>query len=791
MASPQMIRMLGLSATGPPGRRRWPPFPSNLGRGAPVGLTHNGRCGRRPGRVSVGSAHRSPVGDEVAVLAPGHGGPGRERIGHGSWVQIASGGLDECRHDPTSGRTGRRGAGPAGEDQPRRGSCLHDRRQSLRPGCAPRPARGPRAGDDQHHLPGRWVLLQPRRLRLDPAGRQRHPGRAPGHGCADALVVLPAPEPRLVERVRAVRRHAAVRGQPRGGVRRGAHATPVQRLDLAPRHPRLHLLPGVRAPRDARGGCRSRGAAGPRDRLVGGGGQPAGFDPVLPRRRRGVHAADDRQRHRRRTRQLGDVRRRRPVRGGRGHPGFRQANSDKNGGIAMTTLSQSAAERLYGNRFLTERAPATAFPQTGMRPVDAMRLVAEDLALEGDPQRNLATFVTTWMEPEAQRIIAENLHRNFIDHAEYPISAEIEQRCVRMLADLFNAPGETTGCRTQGSSEAIMLGALSLKWKWKERREAANLSTDRPNLVFGGDVHVVWEKFCRYFDVEPRIVPLEPHKFTIGPEDVEPHVDENTIGVAAVLGTTFTGHADDIVGINDLLLDVRNKRDLDIPMHVDGASGGFVWPFLYPDSPWDFRLEQVRSINVSGHKFGLVYPGIGWLVFRETSDLPEDLVFYENYLGKRDATFTLNFSTGASMVLSQYYNFVRYGFNGYRYIMQTMQANARALADDLAATGYFEIIGGSDEEQLPLVAFKLNEKRAYDEFDIAVQLAAERGWMVPAYTLPPNADHVTIMRALVKQTLGHGLVTQLADDIAAACRTLDAKGGLHELDRRQVRSSAI
>ena len=300
-----------------------------------------------------------------------------------------------------------------------------------------------------------------------------------------------------------------------------------------------------------------------------------------------------------------------------------------------------------------------------MSALDAMRLVDEELALEGDPQRNLATFVTTWMEPEAQRIIAENLYRNFIDHAEYPISAEIEQRCIRMLADLYHAPGETTGARTQGSSEAIMLGALSLKWKWKERREAESKPVDKPNLVFGGDVHVVWEKFCRYFDVEPRIVPLQDGKYVIGPEDVEPHVDENTIGVAAVLGTTFTGHADDIVGINKLLVDLKGDKGLDVPLHIDAASGGFVWPFLYPDSEWDFRLEQVRSINVSGHKFGLVYPGIGWLVFREKSDLAEDLVFYENYLGKTDATFTLNFSTGASMVLAQYYNFVRFGREGY------------------------------------------------------------------------------------------------------------------------------
>ena len=252
-----------------------------------------------------------------------------------------------------------------------------------------------------------------------------------------------------------------------------------------------------------------------------------------------------------------------------------------------------------------------------MEPVEAMRLIGEDLILDGIPERNLATFVTTWMEPEAQRLIAANLHRNFIDHAEYPQTAEIEQRCIRMLADLFHAPGETTGARTQGSSEAIMLGALSLKWQWRKRREAAGAATDKPNLVFGGDVHVVWEKFCRYFDVEPRIVPLQPDKYTIGPEDVEPHIDENTIGVAAVLGTTFTGHADDIVGINKFLVDLRDEKGLDVPLHVDGASGGFVWPFLYPDYEWDFRLEQVRSINVSGHKYGLVYPGIGWLIFRE------------------------------------------------------------------------------------------------------------------------------------------------------------------------------
>ena len=442
-----------------------------------------------------------------------------------------------------------------------------------------------------------------------------------------------------------------------------------------------------------------------------------------------------------------------------------------------------------GNRYLLEPAPDNELPPTGMSAEEAAGLIEQEMVLDGLPTRNLATFVTTWMEPEAERVIRDSLRVNFIDHAEYPRSAEIEQRCIRMLADLFNAPGETTGARTQGSSEAIMLGALSLKWKWRGRQEAAGKATDRPNLIFGGDVHVVWEKFCRYFDVEPRIVPLQPHKYTIGPEDVEPHIDENTIGVAAVLGTTFTGHADDIRGINDHLVALKDERGIDVPLHVDAASGGFVWPFLYPHSEWDFRLEQVRSINVSGHKFGLVYPGIGWLVFREKDDLPEDLVFYENYLGKRDATFTLNFSTGAAMVLAQYYNFARFGHAGYRYVMETMKYNARTLAKEIAAIGEFELIGGEEEEQLPLVAFKLKGDHGYDEFDVAAQLAAERGWMVPAYTLPPDAEHVKIMRVLVKETLGHSLTTTLGSDIAQACATLAVKGGLHESDRQRVKTN--
>jgi glutamate decarboxylase len=454
----------------------------------------------------------------------------------------------------------------------------------------------------------------------------------------------------------------------------------------------------------------------------------------------------------------------------------------------MTSNDVQELATRFGGEWLMESAPDNEVPQAPLTPLAAKRLIQEELVLDGIPLRNLATFVTTWMEPEADEIIAESLNRNFIDHAEYPRTAEIEQRCIRMLANLYHAPGETTGARTQGSSEAIMLGALSLKWRWRERREAAGKPADRPNLIFGGDVHVVWEKFCRYFDVEPRIVALQPDKYTIGPEDVEPHIDENTIAVAAVLGTTFTGHMDDIRGINELLVARKHDDGLDVPLHVDAASGGFVWPFLYPDSEWDFRLEQVRSINVSGHKFGLVYPGIGWLIFRERTDLAEDLVFYENYLGKTDATFTLNFSTGSSMVLAQYYNLIRFGQGGYRFLMEVMQSNAKLLADRLEQIGRFKLIG-KDQEQLPLAAFNLAGDEPFDEFDVAWQVAAERGWMLPAYTMPPNADHVKMLRALVKLNLSHALVETLADDLHEACETLEKKGGAHQSERARVRTN--
>jgi glutamate decarboxylase len=414
--------------------------------------------------------------------------------------------------------------------------------------------------------------------------------------------------------------------------------------------------------------------------------------------------------------------------------------------------------------YLTEPAIDRCLPEGSVLPRTAKGIVESEMILDGDPSKNLATFVTTWMEPEAREIIADNLHRNFIDHAEYPRTAEVAKRCVRMLHDLFNGPDEPDepGTACAGSSEAVMLGALAMKWRWKKARADAGKPAEQPNLVYGADVHVVWDKFCRYFDVEPRQVDLEPGRFTVGPDELGPHIDENTIGVVAVVGTTFTGECDDVIGIDKLLCELRGKG-LDVPLHVDAASGGFVFPFCDPEFEWDFRLDSVKSINVSGHKFGLVYPGVGWLVFRDEEQLPEELVFYEDYLGERDATFTLNFSGSSALILAQYYNFVRFGRAGYGSLVGMMRKNAASLAARLADEDALELLGG--EPMLPLVIARVRADESFDGTQLVNELSRRRGWMVPAYHLPPANEDQQILRMLVKINQSRELVDALADDI--------------------------
>jgi glutamate decarboxylase len=407
------------------------------------------------------------------------------------------------------------------------------------------------------------------------------------------------------------------------------------------------------------------------------------------------------------------------------------------------------------------------FPASGMDPDAAYELLHTSLMLDGRPTLNLASFVTTWMEPQAQTLIHETLNKNHIDHEEYPAASMVEEACVHMLGELYHAPdpADVVGVATIGSSEAIMLGLLAHKWTWRLRREAAGEDTTRPNVVFGAETHVVWDKFAKYFDVEMRKIPMKPDRFVLSPDDVEEQIDENTIAVGAVLGTTHIGESDPIKEINDLLVRVKQEKGWDIPLHVDGASGGFIAPFAHPDFEFDFRLEQVWSINASGHKYGLVYPGVGWLIFRDRTKLPEDLVFSVNYLGGAQPTYTFNFSRGSSMVQAQAYNFLRLGREGYTATANAMLANARYLNEQLEGSGKFEILNPGLAE--PVVTFKIKGDPGFDVYHLSARLR-ENGWIVPAYSLPPDADDVHLMRVVVRVDLSRPMIDMLLLDLLQA-----------------------
>jgi glutamate decarboxylase len=410
--------------------------------------------------------------------------------------------------------------------------------------------------------------------------------------------------------------------------------------------------------------------------------------------------------------------------------------------------------------------PRLRIPESTMPPESAARLVRGDLILDGNARLNLATFVTTWMEPEAGSLMAETFDRNMIDKDEYPQTAELEMRCVNILADLWHAQsdGQATGTSTTGSSEAAMLGGLALLWRWRARRRAMGKPADRPNLVTGINVQVCWEKFCRYWDVEPRLAPMDGDRRHLDGEQAVKLCDENTIGVVAILGSTLDGSYEPVKEISEALDALERERGLDVHLHVDAASGGFVAPFIQPDLEWDFRLPRVQSINASGHKYGLVYPGIGWALWRDGDALPEDLVFRVNYLGGDMPTFALNFSRPGSQVVAQYYNFVRLGRQGYRAVQQGCQDVARRVSSGIAQLGPFELL--TDGSDLPVVAFKLRDDVTnYTVFEVSRALR-ERGWQVPAYTLPANLEHVAVLRIVVR----NGFSTDMADILLAHLR---------------------
>jgi glutamate decarboxylase len=426
----------------------------------------------------------------------------------------------------------------------------------------------------------------------------------------------------------------------------------------------------------------------------------------------------------------------------------------------------------YARRGLTHPISRYQMPREPMEPRAAFQLIHDELALDGNPELNLATFVTTWMDEEADRLMAETANKNAIDWDEYPQTVELQDRCVNMLARLYHAAEhhESVGTATVGSSEAIHLAGLAMKWRWRKAREAAGEPADRPNLVMGANVQVCWEKFARYFDVEPRYVPLTDQRFVIGVDEAMAMVDENTIGVVGILGSTYTGEYEPIAALNEAL----EQSPWDAPIHVDAASGGFVAPFVNPTLEWDFRLSRVRSINVSGHKYGLVYPGVGWVVWRERDDLPEELIFTVDYLGGSHANFGLNFSRGASQIVAQYYNFIRLGWEGYRDVMTALGITARWIAGEIEKLGAFELLGNGHD--LPVVCFRLTGDHPFTVFDLS-DLLRERGWIVPAYKMAPDAEDVAVLRVVVREGLSADMAAELVADVKAALGHLAAHGG--------------
>jgi len=420
----------------------------------------------------------------------------------------------------------------------------------------------------------------------------------------------------------------------------------------------------------------------------------------------------------------------------------------------------------YGSEFASKKLPKFKMPDEDMPARDAYRMVHDELMLDGNSRQNLATFCTTFVEPEVQQLMTDCVDKNMIDKDEYPQTAEIENRCVHILADLWNSPeaDTTLGCSTTGSSEAAMLGGMALKWKWREKMKAAGKPTDKPNMICG-PVQICWHKFARYWDIEIREIPMEGDRLIMTPEEVIKRCDENTIGVVPTLGVTFTGQYEPVKAVSDALDKFQEDTGIDIPIHVDGASGAFIAPFIQPDLEWDFRLPRVKSINASGHKFGLAPLGVGWALWRCKDCLPEDLIFNVNYLGGNMPTFALNFSRPGGEIVAQYYNFLRLGKKGYTEIHSACRDVAMYLADEIGKMEPFEIIYNGDGGILAL-CWKLKDGTDYNFtlYDLADRLRS-RGWLVPAYSMPAHREDLVIQRILVRHGTSMDLADLLLEDI--------------------------
>lgn len=444
---------------------------------------------------------------------------------------------------------------------------------------------------------------------------------------------------------------------------------------------------------------------------------------------------------------------------------------------------------IFGTVESNESIPKYELAKKSIAPQVAYRLIKDDLLDEGNVRQNLCTFCQTYMDDEAVKLMAETLEKNAIDKSEYPQTTDLENRCVNILADLWHAPKDESfmGTSTVGSSEACMLGGMAMKFRWRNRAKALGMdvTSRKPNLVISSGYQVCWEKFCVYWDIEMRLVPMDEEHMSINVDKVLDYVDDYTIGVVGILGITYTGKYDDIKALDKKLEEYNKTAKLTVPMHIDAASGGMFAPFIEPELEWDFRLKNVVSISTSGHKYGLVYPGIGWVLWRDKEYLPQELVFDVSYLGGKIPTMAINFSRSASQIIGQYYNFLRYGFEGYRQIHQRTKDVAMFLASELEKTGLFQIYNNG--ENLPIVCYKLRDDVNVDWtlYDLADRLLM-KGWQVPAYPLPADLQDTIIQRIVCRADLSHNLAELYLRDLKAAIEDLNNARVLNQKSKTGV-----
>ncbi|KGF76216.1 glutamate decarboxylase [Lactococcus lactis] len=439
--------------------------------------------------------------------------------------------------------------------------------------------------------------------------------------------------------------------------------------------------------------------------------------------------------------------------------------------------SEASKENVILDKIRTESLDATL----------AYRLVKDQLINEGNARQNMATFCQTYMEPEATQLMAETFEKNAIDKTEYPSTAKIEQACINIIGDLWNVPNQNKmiGTSTVGSSEACMLGGMAMKFKWRKEAEerGIDINKQKPNLVISSGYQVCWEKFCVYWDIELRTVPMDEEHMSIDTKKVLDYVDEYTIGIVGILGITYTGKYDNIKDLDNKVEEFNKKNNRNLGIHVDGASGAMFAPFTTPDLEWDFRLKNVVSINTSGHKYGLVYPGVGWIIWRDKEFLPEELIFNVSYLGGEMPTMAINFSRSASQVIGQYYNFYRFGFNGYKEIHLRTREVAMTISEAIEEIGIFDIYNNGDN--LPIVCYRLKPEVDvnWNLYDLADRLQM-KGWQVPAYPLPENLDSILIQRFVCRGDFGMNMARSLIEDIKLAVTELNkANVSMHKNEK--------